>query len=95
MNEFLLRVMFLLRFLAFMGVVYMTLHVVIALLIQKPDSKIAAFFTILTSPLVRPVRALAPPGTTESRLRLFTLAALVAVWLVAATVTAVLARSVV
>ncbi len=94
MNEFLLRVLFVLRLLAFMGVVYMALHVLIALLIHKPDSKIAAFFTVVTSPLVRPVRALAPPGTAESRLRLFTLVALVAVWIVLASVTAVLARSV-
>jgi hypothetical protein len=95
MSEFLLRVLFVLRFVAFMGVVYMTLHVLIAPLIHKPDSKIAAFFAVLTSPLMRPVRALAPPGTAESRLRLFTLAALVGLWLVIASATAVLSRSVV
>jgi hypothetical protein len=94
MNEFLLRLLFVLRLVAFMGVVYMVLHVVIAPLIRKPDSKIAAFLTLLTSPLVRPVRALAPPGTPETRLRLLTLFALLAVWVLLLAITAVVSRSV-
>ncbi len=93
MNEFLLRLLFVLRLLAFMGVIYMTLHVLIAPMIRRPDSKIAAFLATLTSPLTRPVRALAPPGTPEPRLRVLALAALVVVWLVLASLTAAVARS--
>ncbi len=94
MSEFLLRLLFVLRLVAFMGVTYMTLHVLVAPLIRRPDSKIGAFLATLTSPLTRPVRALAPAGTSEPRLRVLTLAALVALWLVLATLTALLARSV-
>jgi hypothetical protein len=95
MNEFLLRVLYVLRLVAFMGVVYMGLHVLIAPLIRKPDSKIAAFFTLLTSPLVRLVRGFVPPGTPEPRLRLLTLFALLAVWVALLAVSAVVARSVI
>ena len=55
-NETLPRFLLLLRFLCFVAVVYLILHVLFARLISKPDSKVLWFFSTLTMPLTWPIR---------------------------------------
>ncbi|HEX5020819.1 MAG TPA: hypothetical protein VFX54_09185 [Candidatus Binatia bacterium] len=56
------------RFLCFMAVFYLGLHKIVARLSQKPNSKLLWFFSVLTAPLIRPVRAWVMPGTSEDQL---------------------------
>jgi hypothetical protein len=51
-----------------MAVFYLGLHKIVARLSQKPDSKLLWFFSVLTAPLIRPVRAWVMPGTSEDQL---------------------------
>ncbi len=88
MDELTFRVLFILRFLAFMAIVYLALHMVVAPWLRKPGSKVAAFFSTLTSPLTRPVRAFLGSEMPETRVRLITLAVLVVLWLAFAVLTA-------
>ncbi|HEU4340011.1 MAG TPA: hypothetical protein VFU31_00425 [Candidatus Binatia bacterium] len=68
MAEFVLRLLVLLRFVCFVAVVYLTLHVIFSRLISKSDSKVLWFFSVLTVPLTRPVRAWFVPNASESQL---------------------------
>lgn len=70
MNESVLRLLVLLRFLCFVALVYLTLHVIFARLISRPESKVLWFFSVVTSPLTWPVRTWLAPSASESRLRL-------------------------
>jgi uncharacterized protein YggT (Ycf19 family) len=88
MNEWVFRVLYLLRFVAFMAVVYLGLHLLVARIFRSPTSKVAAFFTIVTAPLVRPVRGLLPPGRTEQQVRLAALVMFLVLWLSLALVSA-------
>lgn len=51
-----------------MAVFYLALHKIVARLSQKPNSKLLWFFSVLTAPLIRPVRAWVMPGTSEDQL---------------------------
>lgn len=51
-----------------MAVFYLGLHKIVARLSQKPNSKLLWFFSVLTAPLIRPVRAWVMPGTSEEQL---------------------------
>jgi hypothetical protein len=88
MNDLIFRLLYLLRFLVFLAIVYLILHMLVVRWIKKPGSKVQGLFALLTSPLTHPVRVLLGPGTPESRVRLLTLAALIGVWLVVAALTA-------
>jgi uncharacterized protein YggT (Ycf19 family) len=88
MNEWLFRILYLLRFVSMMAVVYLALHLVVAARIRDPRSKVAAFFTVLTSPLVRPVRALLPAVRSEQQVRLISLFAFIVLWFVLVVLTA-------
>ncbi|MDQ2979245.1 MAG: hypothetical protein M3R62_08490 [Acidobacteriota bacterium] len=88
MNDLVFRVLFVLRFIAFMAIVYLAVHMAAAPWIKKPGSKVGAFFMILTSPLTRPMRAFLGPGIADSRVRLITFFALIVVWLLFAALTA-------
>jgi uncharacterized protein YggT (Ycf19 family) len=81
MYELLYRALVLVWFLSYMAAIYLALHMIVARVTRGPDSRLLWFFSVITGPLTRPVRAWAPPGTSESRVRLITLIALVAVWL--------------
>ena len=70
----------LLRFLSFIALLYLSLHVIFARLISAPESRVLWFFSVLTSPLVRPIERLVPQPT-GTRLRLVSLIAYGAVWL--------------
>lgn len=51
-----------------MAVFYLGLHKIVARLSQKPNSRLLWFFSVLTAPLIRPVRAWVMPGTSEDQL---------------------------
>jgi hypothetical protein len=69
-------------FLSYMASIYLALHMLVARLHRAPDSRLLWFFSVVTSPLTRPVRALLPPGTPEPRVRLVALGFYVSLWLV-------------
>jgi len=81
MNDTLVRLVYVLWFVSFMATCYLGLHVVVAPLLQ-PGSKTTAFFTILTSPLTRPVRRFLGPGASEKRVLALSLAAVAAICVV-------------
>ena len=80
MTESALQLLVLIRFLCFVAVVYLGLHIVFSRLISKSDSKILWFFSVITLPLTWPVRAWLAPGTPESRLRFAALLLYVVLW---------------
>jgi hypothetical protein len=45
------------RFLCFMAMFYLALHKLVFRLSRKPNSKLLWFFSVVTGPLIRPVRA--------------------------------------
>jgi hypothetical protein len=85
------RLLLLLRFIFFMALVYLALHTLFSRLISTRDSKILSFFSILTGPLTRPIRAWIPPDAPESRLRFVALAFYGLLWAIATVVTELLA----
>ena len=80
MTESALPLLVLVRFLCFMAVIYLGLHIIFSRLISRADSKILWFFSILTLPLTWPVRAWVAPGIPESRLRFAALVFYVVLW---------------
>lgn len=81
MYELIHRLLVFLWFLSYMAVVYLALHMLAAKVSPTPDNRVLWFFSIITAPLTRPMRAVLPPGSPEGRVRLLTLVALVALWL--------------
>jgi hypothetical protein len=55
--DLLSQLLFLGRFLCFMAIFYLALHKIVLRLTQKPNSKLLWFFSVITGPLTRPVRA--------------------------------------
>ena len=51
-----------------MAVVYLALHKFAAQFSRKPGSKLLWFFSVVTRPLIRPVRRWLAPGTEEKRI---------------------------
>jgi hypothetical protein len=70
-------------FLSYMAGIYLALHIAVARFSRAPDSRLLWFFSVVTGPLTRPVRALMPPGTTEARVRLVALGAYIALLIAA------------
>lgn len=70
-----------LRFLSFVALLYLSLHVIFCRLINKPDSKVLWFFSVLTTPLTRPVERWIVPGAANARLRFASLIVYGLVWL--------------
>ena len=62
------QILVLARFLCFMAVVYLALHKIVFRLSKKPKSKLLWFFSVVTAPLTRPVRAWTMPGTSDEQL---------------------------
>ena len=60
-------------FLCYMASIYLALHVMVARLSRAPESRLLWFFSVVTAPLTRPVRAMLPVGTPETRVRLVAL----------------------
>ena len=65
----------------FMASIYLFLHILFARFITRPDSPVLWFFSVVTGPLTRPVRAMLPTNTPERRVRLVALGAYVLLWL--------------
>jgi hypothetical protein len=93
MTETALRLLVLARFLCFVAVFYLGLHLVLSRLISKRDSKVLWFFSIITSPLTKPVRPWLAPDAPERRLRLIALFSYGMLWLLIAVTTELVARS--
>jgi hypothetical protein len=82
MNDFLLQAFILLRFLCFIALLYLLLHIWASRLIAKPEHKVLWFFSVLTAPLTRPVRAWTNSDTPEQRVRWMALAFYGVLWLI-------------
>ena len=76
-----IRLLLVAGFLAYMAGIYLLVHVVFARLIRNPESPVLCFFSVITGPLTRPVRAVLPPGASETRLRWVALGVCAAIWL--------------
>jgi hypothetical protein len=75
------RLLLLISFVAYMAAIYVALHIVVAHFSRAPGSRLLWFFSVLTGPLTRPIRAMLPGRVTESQVRYLTLVACVAIWL--------------
>ncbi len=62
------QILLFVRFLCFMAIVYLAVHKIVSRLSKKPNSKLLWFFSVVTAPLTRPVRALTMPGASEDQL---------------------------
>ncbi len=82
MADLLYKLLIVLKFLAFMGTMYLVIHMLVVRLVSKPESQIVAFFAIITGPLTTPVRRRLPAGTPEVRVLSLTLGLLTVIWLV-------------
>ena len=84
MDDLGLRLVLLVRtlvpFLFMMASVYLASHILFVRLVTSPKSQILGFFTIVTSPLTRPIRAVLPPGTAEGRVRAIALVVYLVLW---------------
>ena len=87
MSESALQLLVLLRFLCFVAVIYLGLHIVFSRLISKADSKVLWFFSVLTLPLIWPVRTWIAPNASEPRLRLTALVLYSLLWVIVLLVT--------
>jgi hypothetical protein len=62
------QILFIARFLCFIAMFYLALHKVAARLSRNPDGKLLWFFSVLTAPLTRPVRAWVMPDASDDQL---------------------------
>lgn len=76
------KILYLVRFVAFLAVVYLLLDLLVSRLLRNPESKVRGFFALIASPLTRPVRAFLPPTASDDQVRLAALGLVGAVWLV-------------
>ena len=83
LSTMVLDILLLVRLIAFIGVFYLALHILVARLSRKPGSKLLWFFDVLTGPLTRTAARWAPPDTSPARLRWFALAAFALIWVTA------------
>jgi hypothetical protein len=81
MDPLLYRLLLLMSFVAYMAAIYVALHIVVVHFSRTPDNRLLWFFSVLTRPLMHPIRTMLPAGTTESQVRYLTLVACVFIWL--------------
>ena len=81
MFDLLYRAVILLWFVAYMAVIYLGLHLIATRFARSPESRLLWFFSIVTGPLTRPVRAILPAGTSPARVRLVALLVYGILWL--------------
>ena len=82
-----MQLLVLVRFLCFLAVIYLGLHIFFSRLISKADSKVLWFFSVLTRPLIWPVRTWVAPNVDEHKLRLTALVVYGLLWLIVVLVT--------
>jgi hypothetical protein len=92
-TRLLLLINVLIPFVLFTASVYLALHIAFARLISRPDSPVLWFFSVVTGPLIRPVRAVLPTGVPERRVRAMALGVYVALWLVSRVILASLVQT--
>lgn len=83
MHDLAYRLLVLLWFVAYMAAIYVGFHIILARVITTPESRVLWFFSVVTTPLTAPVRAVLPRGVPEGRVRWITLALCAAIWLAA------------
>lgn len=93
MNQFALQVIVLLRFICFIAVFYLMLHILVSRVIKRPEHKVLWFFSVLTGPLMRPVRVWVSSDLPEPRLRWIALMFYGVLWLVAVALTRLVSGS--
>ena len=81
MSDLLYRAVILLWFVAYMSVIYLSLHLIVSRFARSPESRLLWFFAIVTGPLTRPVRGILPAGTNPTRVRLVALLVYGILWL--------------
>jgi hypothetical protein len=81
MDPLIYRLLLLISFVAYMAAIYVALHITVAHFSSRPGSRLLWFFSVLTGPLTRPIRAMLPNTMTESQVRYLTLLACVIIWL--------------
>ena len=93
MNGLVLQVIILLRFICFIALFYLMLHILVSRIIKKPEHKVLWFFSVLTGPLTRPVRVWFSGDLPEQQLRWIALMFYGVLWLVAVVLTRLLSGS--
>ena len=93
MNQFALQVIVLLRFICFIAVFYLMLHILVSRVIKRPEHKVLWFFSVLTGPLMRPVKVWIASDLPEQRLRWIALMFYGVLWLVAVALTRLVSGS--
>ena len=93
MNEVVLQIIVLLRFVCFIAVFYLLLHILLYRVIKRPENKVLWFFSVLTDPLTRPVRAWVAASLPEQRVRLLALIFYGVLWIAAVALTRLMAGS--
>jgi uncharacterized protein YggT (Ycf19 family) len=91
MNEFVFQLIVILRFVCFIALFYLMLHILVSGIIKRPENKVLWFFSVLTEPLTRPVRAWVAVDMPEQRVRLIALVFYGVLWLVAIALTRMVA----
>ena len=91
MNEFVFQLIVILRFVCFIALFYLMLHILVSGIIKRPENKVLWFFSVLTEPLTRPVRAWVAVDMPEKRVRLIALVFYGVLWLVAIALTRMVA----
>lgn len=81
MDSQLVKLLLLLRLIAFMALVYLGFGLFVEWRSRKPGSKLKAFAQLLCSPLTRPVAALSPAGTSYLRVLRRTTFLIAGLWL--------------
>ena len=92
MTAFTLRCLLLLRLLCFMALVYLALHVLVTRLITNPDSKVRWFFSVLTAPLLWPLRVWSAQDVPPARLLPVALGIYGVLWVLVVLVTQLVAN---
>lgn len=75
------KLLLLLRLVAFMALVYLGFGLLVERWSRKPGSRLKAFAQLLCSPLTRPVAAVSAPGTSDRRILLRTTLLVGGLWL--------------
>ena len=82
MSPALVKLVAMLRLLAFMVLLYVGLAWIVERQIDKPDSKMRGFFRLLASPVTGLVARFLPPGTAIERQLAVSTGVVAAIWVV-------------
>lgn len=77
-----LKILTLLRIVAFMLIVYLAFGLVVERYSTRPESQLKAFARVVCYPITRPVSRFMPPGASHSRLLATGMAAVAVIWVI-------------